>query len=66
MNKKFQKRKKFEGRAKAHLLQQNFKIENPNEVWISDISYIKTTQGFVYLAVVFDLGWAIEDHMRVD
>jgi putative transposase len=72
MNKFFQKHKKFEGKGRPNLLQRNFKIDQPNKVWLSDISYIKTTQGFVYLAAVLDLfsrkvvGWKVEDHMRVD
>ena len=71
MNKSFQKRKKFEGKGRPNLLQRNFKIDKPNKIWVSDISYIKT-QGFVYLAAVLDLfsrkvvGWKVEDHMRVN
>lgn len=30
-------------------------LENPNEVWVSDITYIRTVSGFVYLALVMDL-----------
>jgi transposase InsO family protein len=43
-----------------------------NKVWISDITYLHTHQGWLYLAVVRDacsrraLGWAIEDHQRAD
>jgi len=48
-----------------NLLQQNFAAENPNERWASDITYIKTRQGWLYLAVVLDLysrrivGWSM-------
>lgn len=72
MNKSFQKRKKFKGKGNPNLLKRNFKIDQPNKIWVSDISYIKTTQGFVYLAAVMDLfsrkviGWKVEDHMRAD
>ena len=48
-----------------NLLQQNFAAENPNERWASDITYIRTRQGWLYLAVVLDLysrrivGWSM-------
>ena len=41
-----------------------------NKVWTTDITYIWTKQGWMYLAVVIDLysrrviGWSIDDHMR--
>jgi putative transposase len=35
-----------------NLLQQNFACENPNRVWLADISYIATDQGFLYLAAM--------------
>jgi putative transposase len=44
--------------------------EKPNQVWAGDITYIPTSDGWLYLAVVIDLcsrkivGWAIADHMR--
>jgi putative transposase len=50
-----------------NLLQQDFTAEGPNERWASDITYIKTRQGWLYLAVVLDLfsrrvvGWLAID-----
>jgi putative transposase len=38
-----------------NLLQQNFNVSNPNEVWVSDISYVDTGEGWLYLAAVKDL-----------
>ena len=38
----------------ANLLGQNFKAHQPNEKWGNDITYVRTQQGFVYLAVVKD------------
>jgi len=55
----------------ANLLQQDFSAEQSNERWVSDITYIPTRQGWLYLAVVMDLysrriiGWSIvlgQDH----
>jgi transposase InsO family protein len=42
----------------------------PDQVWVSDITYIATGQGWLYLAVVMDLcsrkivGWALADHLK--
>ena len=46
------------------------KATAPNEVWVSDITYISTRQGWVYLAGVMDLwsrrivGWATANHLK--
>jgi putative transposase len=48
----------------SNLLQRQFTVSRPNEVWVTDITYIRTWQGWLYLAVVIDLfshkivGWA--------
>ena len=52
-----------------NLLQQNFAASRPNEKWVSDITYIWTDEGWLYLAVVMDLysrmvvGWALSERM---
>ncbi|WNB74602.1 IS3 family transposase [Methylomonas koyamae] len=51
-------------------LDRQFKVAQPNQVWTTDITYVWTLQGWLYVAVVIDLfsrqvvGWAIDDHMR--
>lgn len=46
------------------LVRRNFDVIRPNKVWVTDITYIRTWQGWLYLAVVMDLfsrlivGWA--------
>ena len=53
-------------------LAQNFAAERPNQVWLADISYVPTAEGWLYLAVVLDLftrkivGWAMRDHIRAE
>lgn len=53
-----------------NLLDRKFQPEQPNQVWTTDITYIWTAQGFLYLAIVVDLfsrkiiGWSVQDHMR--
>lgn len=45
-------------------------VKAPNEVWVGDITYIHTKEGFLYLAIMLDLfsrmivGWRLEDHME--
>ena len=52
-----------------NLLEQNFKVTAPNQVWVSDISYFWTQEGWMYLAIVLDLysrkvvGWEMKDRM---
>ena len=51
-------------------LDQQFDVVSPNQVWTTDITYVWTLQGWLYMAIVMDLfsrqivGWAIADHMR--
>lgn len=57
--------------APNHLL-RNFDVTEPDRVWVGDITYVKTWQGFLYVAVLIDLfsrrivGWAAADHMRTE
>ena len=52
------------------LLKRDFDVKEPNQVWVADITYIRTMQGWLYLASIMDLysrkiiGWAIADHMK--
>jgi putative transposase len=39
----------------ANLLNQDFHVDEPNRVWVTDISYIGTDEGWLYLATVKDL-----------
>ena len=39
----------------AIAIRRNFKAEKPNQKWVTDISYIKTGQGTLYLSVIRDL-----------
>lgn len=50
-----------------NLLQRNFTASKPNEKWVSDITYIQTTEGWLYLAMMIDLfsrkvvGWSMSE-----
>ena len=53
-------------------VQRQFVASAPNEVWTADITYVPTSAGFLYLAVVLDVfsrrivGWAMADHLRTE
>ena len=55
-----------------NVLGRDFEADGPNEKWSSDISYIPTEEGWLYLAVTIDLysrrvvGWAMSDRMTTD
>ncbi len=52
-----------------NLLEQNFAVPKPDYAWVSDITYIWTREGWLYLAVILDLfsrqvvGWAVNTRM---
>ena len=54
----------------ANQLEQNFNVLAPDQVWVTDITYIRTHEGWLYLAVVLDLyarkvvGWSMHDRMH--
>lgn len=51
-------------------LQREFGVRGPNHVWATDITYVETRGGWLYLAVVLDvgtrrvIGWAMAQHLR--
>jgi putative transposase len=55
-----------------NLLERNFAPDAPNQVWSSDITYIATDEGWLYLTGVIDLfsrqvvGWSMRDNMQTN
>lgn len=53
-------------------LDRQFEVDAPDKVWVTDITYIKTHEGWLYLAVVIDLfsrrvvGWSAQPRMTTD
>jgi putative transposase len=53
-----------------NVLQRRFTVARPNTAWVTDMTYIRTWQGWLYLAVVMDLfsrkivGWAVRPTMH--
>ncbi|MGY2004630.1 IS3 family transposase [Blastococcus sp. SYSU DS1024] len=54
------------------LVERNFTAPVPDQLWVADITYLRTWEGFLYLAVVVDacsrrvVGWAMADHLRTE
>lgn len=56
----------------ANMLQRQFTVAQPNQVWAGDITYVWTLEGWLYLAVLLDLysrrviGWAMSQRVTVE
>lgn len=54
------------------LINREFTVSEPDKVWVGDITYIATGEGWVFLAVAIDLfsrqvvGWSLRDDMTRD
>ena len=52
------------------LIQRDFAPTAPNQLWVGDITCVRTWEGWLYLAVLLDcfsrrvVGWAMADHLR--
>ena len=55
-----------------NVLNREFVVNIPSKVWVSDITYVQTKEGFVYLTTIMDLydrkiiGWSLSDGMSTD
>lgn len=56
--------------ASPNLLKRNFKVERENQCWLTDVTYIATKEGWLYLAAMMDLhsraiiGWSMSNRMN--
>lgn len=54
------------------LVERDFRAERPNQLWVSDLTYVATWRGFVYVAFVIDtfsrriVGWRVSSSLRSD
>lgn len=57
-------------RPAPDLVDRQFDVDGPDELWVADITYVPTTTTFVYLAVVLDaysrrvVGWSMANHLK--
>lgn len=53
-------------------MKRNFAATEVDKVWVADITYVATREGFLYLAFILDVhsrrivGWAMESHLRTE
>ena len=58
--------------SRANRLEQQFTVDTPDHAWVTDITYLRTHEGFLYLAVVLDLysrmvvGWSMKASLHRD
>jgi putative transposase len=56
----------------ADLVERDFTATRPNQLWVADLTYVRTWSGFVYAAFVIDafsrmiVGWQLASHLRTD
>jgi putative transposase len=61
-----------EQEAAPDLVKRRFQAEAPNQLWLADITYIPTWEGWLFLAVVIDMcsryvcGWSMRDDLKAD
>jgi transposase InsO family protein len=54
------------------LVGRNFAAEEPDRLWVADITYVRSKEGFVYLAFILDacsrrvVGWSMATHLRIE
>lgn len=59
-------------RVANDLVERDFRPDAPNVLWIADVTYLRTWEGWLYLAAVQDaysrriVGWSMADHMRAE
>lgn len=59
-------------RIAENLLKRNFYPQTPSHAWVSDITYVHTQQGWLYLTTIIDLfdrrviGWSLSDNMTTE
>jgi putative transposase len=56
----------------ADLVERHFRADRPNQLWLADITYVSTWQGWLYVAFIVDVysrmivGWQLANHLRAD
>ncbi len=65
-------RRDQDARPAPDLVERDFTVSGPDQLWVADITYVPTWSGFLYLAVVLDawsrrvVGWSMATHLRAE
>jgi putative transposase len=72
----YKRHRGFKGGDLSHvapnLLNREFEIDEPNQSWVTDFTYIRTDEGWLYLTIVLDLfsrqvvGWSMTSNPKAD
>jgi len=72
----YKRHRGFKGGGQSHVapntLDRQFEVDEPNQAWVTDFTYIRTHEGWLYLTVVLDLfsrqviGWTMKNNPRAD
>lgn len=68
----FTTRRSPNAEAAPDLVERDFTVRAPNELWVADITYVPTWAGFLYLSIVLDafsrrvVGWAMANHLKTE
>lgn len=63
---------RYDQKRADDLVNLNFNAHRPNQLWVADFTYIKTTSGWVYTAFIIDVfasaivGWKVSNRMNTD
>ena len=61
-----------DARPAPDLVERDFSVDGPNQLWVADITYVPTWSSFLYLSVVVDawsrrvVGWSMKTHLKTD
>ena len=61
-----------DARPAPDLVERDFSVDRPDQLWVADITYVPTWGGFLYLSVVVDawsrrvVGWSMKPHLKTD
>ena len=65
-------RRDVQARPAPDRVERRFEADEPNRLWVADITYVPTLPGFLYLAIILDVfsrrvvGWSMASHQRTE